>query len=403
MGLFAKFSAFEGRRFAVSRVMIDDVFFGIANSGIARVWDSVLRNGGLLEKAATLDLEIVLLNRSGRLNDLPVESITFADYSFQFPAQDRLLLDQVCRAHAIDVFVSTYCTIALSCKNLALVHDCIPEERDFAHESRGWMERTLWLLSADKHVCVSDSTARALEHFHPYLDPAEIEVAHNGVDRGVFYPRDIESVVSFRARHGLTRYLLCIGSRYQHGGYKNGDLLVKAMNSGSFPKVDLLFVGGEPITSEERSAADSAGVRVIGVNLDDSELAIALSGALALVYPSLCEGFGLPVLEALSCAIPVIVSEAPAVIEITGGLALVGSATSSADLIRRIRQAMTPSVIAEFRSRGPARAEEFTWQRQAQILAKSMRSLADSPVSDPQKLSRRALSRYTNDVASLQI
>jgi glycosyltransferase involved in cell wall biosynthesis len=107
--------------------------------------------------------------------------------------------------------------------------------------------------------------------------------------------------------------------------------------------------------------AEEPGLRVIG-EIPDKRLPELYSGALALVYPSLYEGFGLPVLEAMQCGGCVIASHAVA--------ETAGDAAVYADTVKDLAAAMRrvaedPEWAGERRARGRARAREFTWERTA--------------------------------------
>jgi alpha-1,3-rhamnosyl/mannosyltransferase len=105
------------------------------------------------------------------------------------------------------------------------------------------------------------------------------------------------------------------------------------------------------------------GIQLLG-EVSDRDLPHLLSGALAFVYPTLYEGFGLPVLEAMQCGCPVITSRDPAVTETAGGAAI------HTDSIREISAAMValaanPEQRREWREKGLARAARFSWSRTA--------------------------------------
>jgi glycosyltransferase involved in cell wall biosynthesis len=127
--------------------------------------------------------------------------------------------------------------------------------------------------------------------------------------------------------------------------------------------IDLVLAG--------RARADSPaipvepGLRVLG-EVPDAELPALYSGALACVYPSLYEGFGLPVLEAMQCGALVITSRDPAILEVSHGAALhveAGDASALAEAMRAV--AADPARFGELRERAIARASEFTWRNTA--------------------------------------
>lgn len=139
---------------------------------------------------------------------------------------------------------------------------------------------------------------------------------------------------------------------------KNLPALVDAWQATRFETgADLLIAG--------RTRADFVpippmeGIQYLG-EVSDDELPCLFSGALAFVYPTLYEGFGLPVLEAMQCGCPVITSRDPAVTEVSGGAAIhATSVTEIADAMRAV--AANPERRRELREKGLTRARHFSW------------------------------------------
>jgi glycosyltransferase involved in cell wall biosynthesis len=126
-------------------------------------------------------------------------------------------------------------------------------------------------------------------------------------------------------------------------------------------EVDLV-VAGRP-RADAPAIAELPGLRVIG-EVADEQLASLYSGALAFVYPSRYEGFGLPVIEAMQCGACVIAS--PTLREAGGDAAMYAS--SHAELVAAMRQAATqPEWLANRRALSLARAGEFSWHRTARL------------------------------------
>ncbi len=99
--------------------------------------------------------------------------------------------------------------------------------------------------------------------------------------------------------------------------------------------------------------------------VSSDQLTILLQAARALIQPSLVEGFGIPVLEAMACGCPVVASDTPALLEVAGGAALhaaVGDSHALAAALTRLRE---PGVSAQLRQRGLTRATAFSWERTA--------------------------------------
>ena len=138
---------------------------------------------------------------------------------------------------------------------------------------------------------------------------------------------------------------------------KNVPALVSAWRSmPSRAAVDLVIGGRRredgPVIQPE------PGLRLLG-EVADSELPALYSNAVACVYPTLYEGFGLPVLEAMQCGCPVITSTDPAVVEVAGGAAI----HSSPEELGRVMDELctNPGAQQRLRERSRARAAEFSW------------------------------------------
>ena len=106
--------------------------------------------------------------------------------------------------------------------------------------------------------------------------------------------------------------------------------------------------------------ASCDGLNFLG-EVSDPELPRLYSDALAFVYPTFYEGFGLPVLEAMQCGCPVITSHDPAVMEVAGGAAIhTASVTELADAMRSV--AANPRLRCDLRNAGLVRARAFSWR-----------------------------------------
>jgi glycosyltransferase involved in cell wall biosynthesis len=157
-------------------------------------------------------------------------------------------------------------------------------------------------------------------------------------------------------------YLLCVGAL---DARKNIPLLVQSWRSvrKTNPAVSLVIVGPGGQGDERMKPED--GLYVLGP-LGDAVVSRLLSEAVAFVYPSLYEGFGLPVLEAMKAGVPVITSLDPAITEVAGGAALQVDVTSPAALSRAISCVVASSELQlKLRDQGRQRASAFSWQRTA--------------------------------------
>jgi glycosyltransferase involved in cell wall biosynthesis len=146
-------------------------------------------------------------------------------------------------------------------------------------------------------------------------------------------------------------------------------------------RLKVLAGAGVPAGFGERAAAaiTSGRVELLG-HLPRDEMWRVLSEASALVYPSIAEGFGLPVLEAMSVGVPVVTGLAPATSELGGGAIL---PIDHADPVRSITAALRrlrtePGLAADLSAKGRRRAAEFSWSRTAERYAALYREVAHS-------------------------
>ena len=160
-------------------------------------------------------------------------------------------------------------------------------------------------------------------------------------------------------------YLLCLSNRKRH---KNEFRVVEAFaNSGLAGSLHLVF-SGNPTRELARRIQRfhiRGKVHFLGI-VPEARLPTLYRGAEALVFPSLYEGFGLPILEAMACGTPVVTSNVTAMPEVAGDAAVLvdpASVEQIADAIGRVM--LDTSLRAELQKKGPARAAQFSWAKTA--------------------------------------
>ena len=300
------------------KLLVDGVFFQLASTGISRVWSSILPR-----LASYPNLEIFMLDRGKTPAIDGISPIKFPSYTFSNTAADSFLIDEYCHKLGIDVFTSTYYTTPATISSVLMVHDMIPEVLGFDLSTRAWREKQIAIGFASYYACVSENTRSDLKHFYPSICDERAVVTHCGVDHDVFRPRHREQVEDFRQRWEITKpFYMLVGLREQHRGYKNADLLFSAARQSRGFQMEILCIGGEPEINSNALAGLPENVSVRRLDLPDDDLACAYSGAEALVYPSLYEGFGLPVVEAMACGCPVITTSCGSLSEVSGDVAI---------------------------------------------------------------------------------
>ena len=187
-----------------------------------------------------------------------------------------------------------------------------------------------------------------------------------------FHPLPTEEIEASRSRLGLPpRYVLHVGTLEPR---KNIPTLLRAFAGAPQEMGDmtLLLAGRRGWRMESLPALiQSLGLEqrvVIRSDITVADLPAVYGGAVALAYPSLYEGFGLPPLEAMQCGVPVITSDTSSLPEVVGDAALTVNPGSIADLSRALKRiACDADLRAALQARGLRRAELFTWRRCAEV------------------------------------
>jgi glycosyltransferase involved in cell wall biosynthesis len=232
-------------------------------------------------------------------------------------------------------------------------------QRRYLDWSTGFSARAATHVIAD-----SIATQRDLAHF--YGVPAEkVTVVYPGRDERL-HAVDPAQV---RARYNLASdYLLHVGTLQPR---KNLSRLIAAASSlrAQWPGFQLVLAGQRgwqagPILEQARAGADF--VRLLDYVPDD-DLAGLYSGARAFVFPSLYEGFGFPVLEAMACGTPVVCANTSSLPEVAGDAALLIDPLDTAALARGIAWLLAEAPLrASLVAKGLVQVQKFSWQRAAQ-------------------------------------
>lgn len=225
---------------------------------------------------------------------------------------------------------------------------------------------------------VADSTATA-DDLIQFLGvgPKLIDMVPLGIG-AAFCPQDAPAIQAVREAFNLPeRYFLYAGTIEPR---KNVAQIVRAWERIADGSDAPLVIAGRDgwktsdVYDAIRQSNHQSRIHRTGF-VDDEQLPALLSGALAFVWPSLCEGFGLPPLEAMACGAPVITSNLSSLPEIVGDAALTldpTDITALADAMLRV--AKDDALRRDLRQAGLDRARQFTWNRTAQMTLESYRA-----------------------------
>jgi glycosyltransferase involved in cell wall biosynthesis len=233
---------------------------------------------------------------------------------------------------------------------------------------RVWFSDLLFnrrLHYATQFITVSDFVRSEFLNEFP-VDPDRVTTIWEAPDAW-FYKRDRERVDAVIGRLKLPReYLLFVGTLEPR---KNLPLVIKAL-ANIKEKIPVVLVGwkgwGNDMWWQKAKEAGVADQIFTLGYIDEESLACLYSGAMALVFPSVYEGFGLPLLEAMACGCPVICSEAASLPEVAGDAAIYINPKDETDLADAItRMVFDTQIRDDFRKKGFQRARHFSWERAA--------------------------------------
>ena len=237
------------------------------------------------------------------------------------------------------------------------VHDMIHEKLPHLLDRRGRhaeLKRRM-IERADSIICVSHQTRNDLLELYPHCESISTVIYH-ATELGLVK-------TDGWAPDNHRPYFLYVGSRSQ---YKNFPFLLSAISELAAERPDIqLRVVGDPFSISDQQRIDAAGLSDHIVNetiVSDERLASLYRHAEALVYPSLYEGFGLPLLEAMSCDTPVLAANASCIPEVVQDAGVLFDPYCVGDLVNAMRELLdSPGLRTSLVARGRQRCSEFSW------------------------------------------
>lgn len=241
------------------------------------------------------------------------------------------------------------------CPSVMTLHDLSPWLEPAWHVNAGRVRRRtpiLMRLGLTRKIITPTEAIRreAIGHFR--LHPDHVVAVHEAASSH-FRPCP---------RQDRRRYFLFTGTLEPR---KNLETIIEAWRHLRPLEIDLVLVGRR--REDCPRIEPQPGLRLLG-SVPDADLPLLYSSAVATLYPSLYEGFGLPVLEAMQCGSPVIASRDPAISEVSGGAAVHVHALDVAGWIEAMRaMAVHTEHRAERVAAGLRRAAEFSWAKTARL------------------------------------
>jgi glycosyltransferase involved in cell wall biosynthesis len=347
--------------------LIDGVFFQLYQTGIARVWKSLLTEWSKTE----FGKHIIILDRAGKVPKIPGIKYRYVEgYNYDYIEANREILQQICDEEGASVFISSYYTTPLTTPSVFMAHDMIPELFGWDLNHPMWREKHHGIQCASSIIAVSENTAKDLVKVFPEIPLDSVIVAKNGVDHQIFKPVPEEKIYQFRYNYGINKpYFLLVGAG---SGYKNANLFFQAFSQlANGYGFDIVLTGSGGVLSPQFRGY-TLGSTVHTLQLSDEELAIAYAGAIALVYPSKYEGFGMPILEAMACGCPVITCPNASLPEVAGEAAIYVNDDDVNSLADALCEVQKPSIRNKLVNAGLVQAKQFSWTKMAETISATL-------------------------------
>lgn len=321
--------------------------------------------------------QLVVLRYPSQLNVWPaaVGRVRLVDVPLSpFSLRQQWAVPRLLRRHAVSMYHSPYYLMPYwpGVPTVVTLHDVIPLQypRWFTLSQRLVYGVATRLAARAARLVIAVSTATADDITRLLHIPAERVLVIPEAADPAFRVQSEATVDALRQRLRLASpYALYVGSNKPH---KNLVRLVEAWERVRPTDVALVIAGAWDARfpeARQRVTMLNLGqsVRFIGP-VAEADLPALYSGARLFVFPSECEGFGLPVIEAMACGVPVVCSTTPSLLEVAGDATLRFAPHDGEAMAAAIRTLLTDAELrADLSRRGVARAAQFSWEATARL------------------------------------
>lgn len=223
---------------------------------------------------------------------------------------------------------------------------------------------------ADKIIAISESSKRDILKFYPGTRPEKIKVIYHGFDKNVYErERDFQKEKEIKNKYKIDGpYIIYIGAIQPR---KNLEKLVEAfdiLKSKTDTDLKLVLVGekawlSKGVFKKIESSFNKKDIICPG-QLNFEAVGHLLRGASAFVFPSLYEGFGIPILEAFASKVPVICSKNSSLPEVGGDAALYFEDNNAEDMANKIKEIITNETLRQKHiNKGLEQIKKFSWEK----------------------------------------
>ena len=364
--------------------------------GIGRYLYNLLFALPTVAQDAAISLLTTRDDRSSRFDLEALEALGIQLVQTRAPIRglrQQVELPKLLRKLEAEIFHAPYFITAYRapCPTLIGIYDTIIEqfpETLPSLEARTAARLGMRMALRSAHTLITLSRAAKKDLVETYNLPSDRIVVTPGAPPENFQPADEETIEELRTRLSLPgRYALHVGTNKPH---KNLERLLQAWakaqreaEAGSkMAECGLVFAGAHdtrhPLPKVIARELGLKRVRCLGA-VEESDLATLYSGAAVFLMPSLVEGFGLPVLEAMACGTPVACARSASLPEVAGHAAIYFDPLDEASIVEALARVLkNPSYCSVLGQRGRVRAEQLTWKHTARLTLDAYRRAAAS-------------------------
>jgi len=345
-------------------IIFDNIIFSLQKTGgISVVWYELLKRVLHDPDMSTKFIDFQTENLFRKQLEIPTAS-TLKNTLSLFPHKIQRYINPKLPSAEQGIFHSSYYRTVnnKNIVNITTVHDFTYKyfqtglSRIVNHQQIGNA-----IKNSQKIICVSNNTKSDLMHFYPDINNDKITVIYNGVNEEYHHLTQIESKQTNKLSPFQSgEFVLYIGDR--SCAYKNFNVAARACRIAKSP---LVIVGGGHLSLNEklflnRTLGTTNYYHVVGI--DNIQLNILYNQAAFLLYPSLYEGFGIPVIEAQKAGCPVICSNKCAIPEVAGKGAIMLHDLTPESIAEILKQKSSHSIdVHTIINEGYANAKRFSW------------------------------------------
>ena len=353
------------------QALIDGIVFqNTYQKGIQRYWREVITRISTIENVG---ISLLMEERSAVSLPSRAEIVDRSDWVWHADESRvkrlaRKVRRNICprRIPFSNLFHSTYYTHSPvpGLPTVVTVYDMIPEAMPHFFAANADAEinkKRNCILTAQAIITISESTKADLMRVYPEVSD-RITAIPLGVDHLHVETNALRETIS----QNEMPYVLFVGDR---AGYKNFATLVEALCLREWDAEVGVVVVGKPFSEAERTWLHYRGVSEKIIHrgkVSDDELKEIYLAAKVFVFPSLMEGFGLPILEAQSLGVPIVASDIPAFHEIGGDAFVPFPALDALKLAEAVARVMDPMVSASLKEKAANNVRRFSWDRCAE-------------------------------------